>query len=36
MTKKFRLRKLTPLEKLVKARVLLLKERPFFGRKPER
>ncbi len=29
--KKFRLRKLTPMEKLVKARVILLKERPFFG-----
>ena len=29
--KKFRLRKLTPLEKLMKARVILLKERPFFG-----
>lgn len=29
--KKFRLRKLSPIEKLVKARVILLKERPFFG-----
>ena len=28
---KFRLRKLTPIEKLIKARVILLKERPFFG-----
>jgi predicted metal-dependent peptidase len=29
--KKFKLRKLTPMEKLMKARVILLKERPFFG-----
>jgi len=29
--KKFKLRKLVPAEKMAKARVMLLKERPFFG-----